>query len=56
MQVDDVVSRVQNLDFSLLRSQLGPVAVVSAWNDESEVFAVISIEREKISFFMISYD
>ncbi|XP_028779338.1 uncharacterized protein LOC114735762 isoform X3 [Neltuma alba] len=26
--VDDVVSRVQDLDFSLLRSQLGPVAVI----------------------------
>lgn len=30
MQVDDVVSRVQDLDFSSLRSQLGPLATVSA--------------------------
>lgn len=30
MQVDDVVSRVQDLDFSSLHSQLGPLATVSA--------------------------
>ena len=30
MQEDDVVSRVHDLDFSSLRSQLGPLATVSA--------------------------